>query len=83
MNWEVAVLLRDELQKDGMKVVMTKRSEGEFITNKDRAAIANESDADCVQSLALGELERAPCFGPAVFLALDDARVAGEEAAAL
>jgi len=46
MNWEVALLLRDELEKDGMKVVMTKKSEGEFITNKDRAAIANESDAD-------------------------------------
>ena len=46
MNWEVALLLCDELEKDGMKVVMTKKSEGEFITNKDRAAIANESDAD-------------------------------------
>src|SRR5436190_1264744 len=46
VNWEVAVLLRRELEKNGMKVVMTKKSEGEFITNKDRAAIANESDAD-------------------------------------
>src|SRR3954462_1611984 len=32
-------------------------------------------------ALALGELERTPCFGPAVFLALDHARVAGEKAA--
>src|SRR6266576_533163 len=46
VNWEVALLLRDELGKDGMKVVMTKKSEGDFVTNKDRAAIANESDAD-------------------------------------
>src|SRR5207244_11175274 len=46
MNWEVGLLLCDELEKDRMKVVMTKKSEGEFITNKDRAAIANESDAD-------------------------------------
>src|SRR5207248_10418473 len=46
VNWEVAVLLRDELEKDGIKVVMTKKSEGEFITNKNRAAIANESDGD-------------------------------------
>lgn len=46
VNWEAALLLRDELEKDGMKVVLTKKSEGEFITNKDRAAIANKSDAD-------------------------------------
>ena len=46
VNWEVALLLRDQLQKDGMKVVMTKKSEGEFITNKDRAAVASESDAN-------------------------------------
>jgi N-acetylmuramoyl-L-alanine amidase len=46
VNWEVALLLRDELEKDGMKVVLTKKSEGEFITNKDRAAIANKSDAN-------------------------------------
>src|SRR5437879_3301418 len=32
---------------------------------------------------ALGELERAACLGPAVLLALDDARVAGQEAAVL
>src|SRR3954451_9762448 len=32
-------------------------------------------------ALAFGELERTPCFGPAVFLALDHARVAGEKAA--
>src|SRR5262249_48706478 len=35
------------------------------------------------RKLALGELERAPCFGPAVLLTFDHARVAGEEAAAL
>src|SRR6476620_1646576 len=34
-------------------------------------------------ALALGELERSPRFGPAVFLALDHARVAGEKAALL
>src|SRR5665811_947063 len=38
---------------------------------------------DCLERLALGELEGAPCLGPAVLLALDHARVAGEEAAAL
>src|SRR4029077_21293468 len=34
-------------------------------------------------ALALGELERSPRFGPAVLLALDHARVAGEKAALL
>src|SRR6266576_182409 len=30
VNWEVALLLRDELEKDGMKVVMTKKSEADL-----------------------------------------------------
>src|SRR4051812_22459984 len=34
-----------------------------------------------LETLAFGELERAPRFAPAVFLALDNARVAGEKAA--
>src|SRR3954470_11275166 len=39
--------------------------------------------ASALVALALGELERSPRFGPAVFLALDHARVAGEKAALL
>jgi hypothetical protein len=34
-------------------------------------------------ALAFRELERTPGFGPAVFFALDHARIAGEKAAAL
>src|SRR4029079_7264067 len=39
--------------------------------------------ASALVALALGELERTPCFGPTVFLALDHARVAREKAALL
>src|SRR4051794_31388643 len=39
--------------------------------------------ASALVALALGELERTARFGPAVFLALDHARVAGEKAALL
>jgi len=46
VNWEVAVLLRHELENDGFTVVMTKESESQFVTNKDRAEIANRTQAD-------------------------------------
>jgi N-acetylmuramoyl-L-alanine amidase len=45
VNWQVAMLLRDLLEREGFKVVMTKKSESEFVTNKDRAAIANAAEA--------------------------------------
>ena len=46
VNWEVAVLLRRELEKNSISVVMTKASEKEFVTNKDRAAVANKEHAN-------------------------------------
>jgi N-acetylmuramoyl-L-alanine amidase len=45
VNWQIALLLRDLLSRDGFKVVLTKKSESEFVTNKDRAAIANAAEA--------------------------------------
>ncbi|MFZ1221510.1 MAG: N-acetylmuramoyl-L-alanine amidase [Chthoniobacterales bacterium] len=45
VNWEVAQLLRNILEREGFKVVLTKKSEGEFVKNKDRAAIANAAEA--------------------------------------
>jgi N-acetylmuramoyl-L-alanine amidase len=51
VNWEVAVLLRRELEGDGFTVVMTKESESQFITNKDRAEIANRAQADLLLRL--------------------------------
>jgi N-acetylmuramoyl-L-alanine amidase len=46
VNWQVAVLLQRELENDGVSVVMTKKSESEFVTNENRAAIANAIHAD-------------------------------------
>jgi N-acetylmuramoyl-L-alanine amidase len=46
VNWEVALLLQRELDQIDITVVMTKKSEGEFVTNENRALIANESHAD-------------------------------------
>jgi N-acetylmuramoyl-L-alanine amidase len=46
LNWEVALLLRQQLEKDGFKVVMTKKAEKEFVTNRHRAEIANAAGAN-------------------------------------
>jgi N-acetylmuramoyl-L-alanine amidase len=46
VNWQVALLLRQELEKDGITIVMTKKREDEFVTNENRAAIANENHSD-------------------------------------
>lgn len=51
VNWEVALLLRRELESDGFTVVMTKESESQFVTNKDRAEIANRAQADLLLRL--------------------------------
>lgn len=45
LNWEVALLLKQRLEDDGFKVVMTKSTEKEFVTNKRRAEIANSAEA--------------------------------------
>ena len=45
LNWEVALLLRQILEQDGFKVVMTKKTEKEFVTNRHRAEIANAAQA--------------------------------------
>ena len=44
-NWQVALALRDELTKRGAKVVMTKASCDEKVTNRRRAEIANAAGA--------------------------------------
>jgi N-acetylmuramoyl-L-alanine amidase len=45
VNWRVAVKLKRLLEADGVKTVMTKSSEGEFVTNRRRAEIANDAHA--------------------------------------
>jgi N-acetylmuramoyl-L-alanine amidase len=46
VNWEIAVLLKDILERDGFTVLTTKKREAEFVTNKDRALVANAAHAD-------------------------------------
>ncbi len=43
--WEVGEMLGEALRGQGLRVVMTKSSEKEHVTNRDRATIANEADA--------------------------------------
>ncbi len=45
INWLVALKLRSLLTKQGVKCVMTKSSEMEFVTNRRRAEIANKAHA--------------------------------------
>lgn len=46
VNWVVAQDLKPLLEAEGARVVMTKNSEGEFVTNRRRAEIANAAYAD-------------------------------------
>jgi len=45
-NWVEALLLKSRLESHGVKVVLTKNSEQEFVPNKRRAEIANLAHAD-------------------------------------
>ena len=55
LNWEVALLLRQRLESDGLKVVLTKNSETEFVTNRHRAEIANAAKASLLLRLHADE----------------------------
>ena len=46
LNWVIAVRLRELLLKHGASVVMTKHREGEIVTNRKRAEMANAAHAD-------------------------------------
>ena len=61
VNWAVAVALQALLEQNGYAVVLTKRSLGEFVTNKRRAEIANDASADLMLRL------HADSEGPAGF----------------
>ncbi|MBX3118894.1 MAG: N-acetylmuramoyl-L-alanine amidase [Fimbriimonadaceae bacterium] len=49
--WLVAVELQKLLEKEGYKVVLTKKSEDEFVRNQRRAEIANNAKADLLLRL--------------------------------
>lgn len=49
--WKTAVALKPMLQKAGYRVVLTKSSEKQFVSNRDRARIANQSGANLLLRL--------------------------------
>lgn len=51
VNWEVAQRLKKLLEDKGFAVTMTKSSVREYVTNKDRALIANNAHADLMLRL--------------------------------
>ena len=69
VNWIEAVRLRTLLADTGAKVVMTKASEGEVVTNRRRAEIANEAHADLLLRL---HCDAGPQSGFAVVLPRPD-----------
>lgn len=49
--WRVALLLRVRLEKQGMRVVLTKTRRDQRVTNRERARIANRAEADLMVRL--------------------------------
>jgi N-acetylmuramoyl-L-alanine amidase len=45
LNWQVALRLRDILEHWGIRCVLTKQSENQYVTNRQRAEIANRARA--------------------------------------
>jgi len=64
INWAIATKLRDDLQAAGATVVMTKQSEGEHVTNRRRAEIANAANADIMIRL---HCDAAPSSGFSIY----------------
>jgi N-acetylmuramoyl-L-alanine amidase len=58
LNWLVACELRGLLEADGLRVVLTKHSEDERVTNRRRAEIANESGAQLLLRLHCDDREQ-------------------------
>lgn len=51
MNWVIALKLKQALSDQGARVVMTKNSENELVTNRRRAEIANSAGAEVMVRL--------------------------------
>jgi len=51
LAWTIAVKLKSKLQANGVRVVMTKQSENQYVTNVQRAEIANDARANLMLRL--------------------------------
>lgn len=49
--WKVANFMKAELEKEGIKAVLTKSKEDQFVKNRDRSKIANEAKVDLMVRL--------------------------------
>jgi N-acetylmuramoyl-L-alanine amidase len=72
--WLVALGLKARLEKDGYRVVLTKSTEAEKVTNKRRAEIANAAKADLFLRL---HLDAAPTGGFATYYPAKAGKVGG------
>ncbi|MCW5935873.1 MAG: N-acetylmuramoyl-L-alanine amidase [Fimbriimonadaceae bacterium] len=72
--WKVALKLRPLLEKGGYTVVLTKSSQGQKMTNRRRAQIANEAKADLMLRL---HLDAAKESGLATFYPAREGRAQG------
>ena len=72
--WDVATRVRDLLQAEGVRVVMTKGSRDEKVTNKRRAEIANEAKADLMLRL---HCDAASSHGFSVYYPAQTGKVGG------
>jgi len=64
INWVIALQLRDALQAQGYQVVLTKQSEDQKVTNRQRAQIANDAGAAAMIRL---HCDAAPASGLGVY----------------
>lgn len=64
---EIAMVLRDELIRQGATVVLTRDKEAQFLTNMERCAIAEEAGADIMLRLHCDTRESAKEYGISIY----------------
>lgn len=68
INLDVALRLREHLQRAGAEALLT-RTDDTFVTLDDRARFANDNDADLFISIHVNRFPSADCFGAQTFYA--------------
>lgn len=78
LNLEISMMLRDELQKQGYEVVMTREDNETAISNAERAVLANESGADFVVRIHANGSENTETNGALVLVGSEENSYVGE-----